>query len=614
MLGIKTFDSVEDFEQGLFDFQNDAHLKGTLKITEKRLEPHLDELAKAMSFYYSYPDLFVDLITPVDSKFELFFFQRLILRAYNRYKQVFITATRGASKSFLAFLSRYLTCMFVPGHLTFVVTEVKEQASNIAQQKIQGDLWLKFPLLANEMIKFQEPGGGIKNATISGKGYARYRFSSGSELDVIGIGTSRGLRRHSAIFEEVILLDAQPINESIIPLMNIPRLTQLGEINPNEKANAQKLFVTSAGYQYTFAYDKMIETLLQSVLDPENYICLTIDFRVPMYHNQISPQIINEAKSSPTFSKDSFDREYFSHWSGAVKGAAFDYRTIKRMRVIKEPDYKNKAKTSAQNYDRGEEFYVVSADMAKDGDAATAVTVVKVRPLENWYSYLTVNAFEIDTTDYEKVARILKETAIHYEAKLLVYDATGIGASLRDWLNKPSMATNLINELPGFGIINPPKEAEKDIIKYPHSEYNICYELKVTGTLANEINQYFFGRLKSGMIKMLVSFREAIEKKQKIRNFVYAPAEKQQKAMIPYQMCDRLEEELLNLDVKEIADGGANSLKVTRRNSTIQKDFFSSLEYALFATHKYFEAPYYKKQIRRRQKRDYSSYFKVTEV
>ena len=158
------------------------------------------------------------------------------------------------------------------------------------------------------------------------------------------------------------------------------------------------------------------------------------------------------------------------------------------------------------------------------------------------------------------------------------------------------------------------KEAEKDIIKYPHSEYNICYELKVTGMLANEIKQYFFGRLKSGMIKMLVSFREAIEKKQKIRNFVYAPAEKQQKAMIPYQMCDRLEEELLNLDVKEIADGGANSLKVTRRNSAIQKDFFSSLEYALFATHKHFEAPYYKKQIRRRQKRDYSSYFKVTEV
>ena len=114
----------------------------------------------------------------------------------------------------------------------------------------------------------------LKNATISGKGYARYRFSSGSELDVIGIGTSRGLRRHSAIFEEVILLDAQPINESIIPLMNIPRLTQLGEINPNEKANAQKLFVTSAGYQYTFAYDKMIETLLQSVLDPEKLYLL----------------------------------------------------------------------------------------------------------------------------------------------------------------------------------------------------------------------------------------------------------------------------------------------------------------------------------------------------
>lgn len=426
MVGLNAHGTFEEFQNELFGFYNDEHLISDVVVTEQRLDPHIDKLAKAMSFYYSYPDLFTDLMKPVDSKFELYFFQRLILRAYNRYRQVFVTATRGASKSFLGFLSRYLTCMFVPGHLSFVVSEVKEQAANIATQKINQDLWMKFPLLANEMLPFREPGGTIRKAMVSGRGYARYTFTSGSQFDVVGIDTARGLRRHSGIFEEVILLDPIPINESIIPLMNIPRATKLGEINPNEVANSQKVFVTSAGYQYTFAYDKMIETLLKSIVYPNDYIAITIDFRVPVYHDLISPKIINELRSSPSYSQESFDREYFSHWSGKVKGAAFNYEAIKRTRKIVQADYVNKARTSEQNNGYGDEFYVVAADMAKDGAASTAVTIVKVRPLENWYSYLMVNGFEIDTTDYEKVARILKETALHYEARLLIYDATGI--------------------------------------------------------------------------------------------------------------------------------------------------------------------------------------------
>lgn len=189
------------------------------------------------------------------------------------------------------------------------------------------------------------------------------------------------------------------------------------------------------------------------------------------------------------------------------------------------------------------------------------------------------------------------------------------GASLRDWLNKPSKGVNALEDLPGFGIINPPKEAEKDIIKYRDSSVNICYELKVSGQLASDINQYFFGRLNSGMFKMLIPFREAIEKKQKHKSFMYASTEKRQKAMIPYQICDRLEEELLNLDIKEIAEGTAGStLKVSRRDSRIQKDFFSSVEYALFGTHKVFEASYYKKKIKQAEGIDLSAYFRVNEV
>jgi hypothetical protein len=77
-------------------------------------------------------------------------------------------------------------------------------------------------------------------------------------------------------------------------------------------------------------------------------------------------------------------------------------------------------------------FYVISADMAKDGSAKTALVVMKVQPKEYFFTYSLVNLFTIDSTDYEKISNIIKQTVLNYEAKLLVYDANGIGAAIRD--------------------------------------------------------------------------------------------------------------------------------------------------------------------------------------
>ena len=42
----------------------------------------------------------------------------------------------------------------------------------------------------------------------------------------------------------------------------------------------------------------------------------------------------------------------------------------------------------------------------------------------------------------KKVSNILKKTVMSYDARLLVYDAQGIGAAIRDWLNKDSKDEN----------------------------------------------------------------------------------------------------------------------------------------------------------------------------
>ena len=51
-----------------------------------------DLFEEYLTFFSAYPDIFLDLIRPLDSDFSLFFYQRIVLRSLMRYKEVYITA------------------------------------------------------------------------------------------------------------------------------------------------------------------------------------------------------------------------------------------------------------------------------------------------------------------------------------------------------------------------------------------------------------------------------------------------------------------------------------------------------------------------------------------
>ena len=65
--------------------------KGAI-LTEEYLIRHEDLFRKYCEFFSAYPDLFIDLITPSDSNFSLFFYQRIFLRACLRYRYHYCTA------------------------------------------------------------------------------------------------------------------------------------------------------------------------------------------------------------------------------------------------------------------------------------------------------------------------------------------------------------------------------------------------------------------------------------------------------------------------------------------------------------------------------------------
>ena len=93
--------------------------KGAVLTTEYLIRYQKD-IEKWVQLFSAYPDYYLDIIKPSDSEFGLFFYQRFTLRALMRFKDVFITAPRAFSKSFLIILGFFLQCVFIPKRKVFI--------------------------------------------------------------------------------------------------------------------------------------------------------------------------------------------------------------------------------------------------------------------------------------------------------------------------------------------------------------------------------------------------------------------------------------------------------------------------------------------------------------
>lgn len=128
---IKNYDNGQDAVQKIT--RNGIELEKGAVLTLPYLERHQSELEKIMNVFVAYPDIFLDMIKPSDSNFELFFYQRITLRALMRYKDVYVTAPRAFSKSFITILALILQCIFMPGTKRFICAPNKNQSAQIAK-------------------------------------------------------------------------------------------------------------------------------------------------------------------------------------------------------------------------------------------------------------------------------------------------------------------------------------------------------------------------------------------------------------------------------------------------------------------------------------------------
>jgi hypothetical protein len=538
------------------------------EISEERLRNDLDAIRERIAFYREYPDLFIDDIKGPDCVFEFRFTQRIFLRCIMRHKYVYCVFTRGFSKSFLAIMGLMIRAILFPGSKLFVTTGGKEQAALITISKVE-EICRLIPALENEI-------NWDRGVSKKSKDNVKYVFKNGSEIDILAAReSSRGQRRHGGVIEEVILVDEDALNEIIIPTTNVDRNLPCGGTDPDEVINQSQIYITSAGWKNSFAYNKLIEILLNSILFPDKYMILGGDYRLAILEGAVKADMIDEMKLNGTYNEASFDREYGSVWSGDAENAYFSSDVFEKHRVLLQPEYEHSGRSSKNAY------YVISVDVGRKGCNSEA-TVIKVTPQPQGDAIKSlVCIYSLSAEHFELQAIHIKKLFFKYKARTVVIDANGLGIGLVDFMVKSQIDPETNDELPPFGVGGGTYEEVLSDYKAFRTDDMIkdaMYLVKANAPINTEAHAYVQTQMSSGKIKFLIDEQTAKVKLMGTKIGQNMTPDERNDYLMPYQQTTILKDQMMNL----VEDNDGVNVILKQNNRGIPKDKFSAFEYGMY--------------------------------
>lgn len=550
--------------QNLLDLSNSYVKKQGM--SEERLKAQVPHLRNLVSFYREYPDLLIDFMKGPESTFSFYFYQRVFIRVVMRHKFVYATFPRAYSKSFLSMMVLMLRCILYPGSQLFVTTGGKEQAASITVAKIE-EICKLIPALHNE-INWER---GVSKKT---KDDVKYIFKNGSSIDILAAReSSRGQRRTGGLMEECVLIDQTALNEIIIPTTNVDRRLPDGTRSKTENVNKSQIYITTAGWKNSFAYDKLIELLIQSLIEPDQVMVMGGTYETPVTEGLLSEDFVDQLKLQGTFNDDSFDREYRSIWSGDAENAFYSSEKFDKYRVLSQPEYEYSGRSSRTA------FYILGVDVGRIG-CTTEVCIFKVTPQPQGTSLKSlVNIYTYEAEHFEDQAINIKRLFYKYKARTVAIDANGLGVGLVDFMLKAQVDPETGDELPPFGVENTNEYEEyKKYNKTPGIESDAMYLIKANAPINTEAYSYAQTQMSSGKVKFLIDESQAKTKLMSTKVGQNMSLDQRNEYLKPFVLTTVLREQMLNL----VEDNEGVNIILKQSSRSIKKDKFSAFIYGLY--------------------------------
>lgn len=536
----------------------------------QRTMENMDKFYYCASFFKFYPDIFLDMMTPEDSRYRLNLYQRVMLRGLFRFKNNYIVISRGSAKTFTELLALMLKAVMYPGIRLSVTAESKEQASNILKDKFAELTEEWYPFFKAEVSK-----------TNFGKDTAVIEFQNGSKVDVIGaIQTSKGLRRHQGSLEESARMNNFLFKDVIQPIFNIPRRTASGDIDKKELHGALNFFTTS-GFRGTEEFQRNLN-MVDDMANCKGSFVFGAGWELPVFFGLTTKKFIMDIKNDPTTSATAFDMNYSSKWVGASESALVN---MDKVIALRKPSLKVelKATTNAE--------YVISMDVARsksESNNQSAIVVGKLNRNKDG-SIKSVDIVNIvippNGLTFTEQAIILKRMQKAYNAIAVVVDTNGLGKGIGDRCIEELEDRETGETFEAWDCINDETFKSK-ILNSP----KILYSLNATGVNTNIIVN-FWDYVEGVKLNLLPN-----EKNAKIDSKI---SEIDKINVISSHMrTDLLLEQLSNLEVENV-NGKYKIKQITKK---IEKDIYSALVYLLFYVQNY-------ENNKRNMSRDYTQYF-----
>ena len=556
--------NLDNFLDEYYDVILERNDEEKVVITPDYINEHQKEMEDMVTLFTLYPDYLIDVITPHDSYFKLFFYQRVFLRVCMRYQIVSGTFPRAYSKSFLDFIANIIRSIMLPGSKGFTCADTKKQAAQIIEEKTN-EIFRLFPFFVNE-LNISDVDRAKKKYGNFGSDYAEITFKNGSHMDIVSTtNAARGGRRHWGTLEEFALMNGDEVNEIIIPLMNVDRRTMSGLINPTEPHAAQTM-ITTAGYRGTYAHDRTLETLVDMAIEPGKAFCFGGDFRIPVMHGLLSADKVKEKLKNSSYKLESFLREYMSVWSGGSVDSYYSYELISQCRKLVRPEFKPEV-----NFKDG--FYVMAVDVARFEGDQTVALIFKVYTTGERYKIHLVNIKLMNSTHFKNQAIYIKQMDNLFNFKAIVMDINGNGAGLADYLIDEQNENGEYYQPYGFLNKN----------KYSNTEKRFSVK-KLYGIEANrQFNSECFTNahliLSLKRVSLLINERQARRYFGKYKSWNKLNPVKQANKLIPYAQTTKLQDQLSNL--KANLDNNS-SIVLTMIKKSTRKDLVSAFIYGLY--------------------------------
>ena len=555
--------NIEDFLDKYYDTFLERNDMAQIVITPQYVEDNRKWFEDMVTLFTLYPDYLVDVITPADSFFKLYFYQRIFLRVCMRFREVSGTFPRAYSKSFLDFLDMNIRGIMQPRSKGFTCADTKKQAAQIVEEKTI-EIYRLFPFLVNE-LNISELDKMKKKYGNMGSDYAEIKFRNDSQIDIVNTGNAgRGGRRHWGTLEEFAMMDGDAVNEVVIPLMNVDRRTVAGLLNPTEPHAAQTM-ITTAGYKGTYAHDRTLETLVDMALEPDKAFCFGGDYRIPVMHGLLSVDKVKDKLQASSYKLESFLREYMSVWTGGSEDSYYSYTQITKCRNLIRPEFKKEKDFKG--------FYVCAVDVARFEGDQTVAMVFKVYTEGERYKIHLVNIKILNGTHFRDQAAMLKQLDLDFDFKAIVMDINGNGAGLADYMIDEQELNGIYYQ--PYGFLNKTKYSSTE----KRGNVRKLFGIEANRSLNSEIytNAHIILSLKR--VSLLLNERQARRYFSQYKTWNKLNPVKQANKLIPYAQTTKLQDQLSNLK----ANLDTNStIVLTRINSHTRKDLVSAFVYGLY--------------------------------